>query len=142
MQKILVPFDGSDAAKRAVQFVANSFNASMPVQVNILNIQENPGYLGDYIDQATVRLVEQDLAEKGRKVVLEAAEILQQRAIPHQLHISSGVVAETVVRQADVLGCNSIVMGTRGLGALSGLLLGSVATKVIHLARVPVTLVK
>ncbi len=33
-------------------------------------------------------------------------------------------------------------MGTRGLGRISGLMLGSVATKVIHLATVPVTLIK
>jgi nucleotide-binding universal stress UspA family protein len=32
-------------------------------------------------------------------------------------------------------------MGTRGLGNLKGLLLGSITTKVIHLARVPVTVV-
>jgi nucleotide-binding universal stress UspA family protein len=38
--------------------------------------------------------------------------------------------------------CDAIVMGTRGMGAVSGLVLGSVATKVIHLADVPVTLVK
>jgi nucleotide-binding universal stress UspA family protein len=35
-----------------------------------------------------------------------------------------------------------IVMGARGLGSIQGLLLGSVATKVIHLAEVPITLIK
>jgi nucleotide-binding universal stress UspA family protein len=35
-----------------------------------------------------------------------------------------------------------VVMGTRGLGAVTGMLLGSVATKVIHLSDVPVLLVK
>jgi nucleotide-binding universal stress UspA family protein len=43
--------------------------------------------------------------------------------------------------------CDQIIMGTRGLGAggvaaISGLLLGSIATKVLHLVDVPVTLVK
>ncbi len=33
-------------------------------------------------------------------------------------------------------------MGTRGLGTVAGILLGSVATKVIHFADVPVTLIK
>ena len=33
-------------------------------------------------------------------------------------------------------------MGTRGLGGIQGLLLGSVATQVIHLAKVPITLIK
>ena len=37
---------------------------------------------------------------------------------------------------------NQILMGTRGLGSVSSLLLGSVATKVIHLTDVPLLLVK
>jgi nucleotide-binding universal stress UspA family protein len=44
-----------------------------------------------------------------------------------------------VAREEDI---QHIVMGTRGLGSIQGLLLGSVATKVIHLADVPITLIK
>ena len=40
------------------------------------------------------------------------------------------------------LGVDKIIMGTRGLGGLAGLLMGSVATDVIKNAPVPVTLVK
>jgi len=35
-----------------------------------------------------------------------------------------------------------IVMGTRGMGTVANLVLGSVATKVIHLSHIPVILVK
>jgi nucleotide-binding universal stress UspA family protein len=44
-----------------------------------------------------------------------------------------------VAREEDV---ELIVMGTRGLSARDGLLLGSVATQVVHLAEVPITLIK
>jgi nucleotide-binding universal stress UspA family protein len=47
-----------------------------------------------------------------------------------------------IARFARERGCDQILMGTRGLGAIGSLLLGSVATKVIHLADVPVLLVK
>ena len=40
------------------------------------------------------------------------------------------------------LGCDAIVMGTRGLGTVQTLLLGSTALKVLHLVDVPVTLIK
>jgi nucleotide-binding universal stress UspA family protein len=33
-------------------------------------------------------------------------------------------------------------MGTRGMGAVPNLLLGSVASKVVHLVDIPVTLIK
>ncbi len=54
----------------------------------------------------------------------------------------AGQVAKTVVEVAREQGVDQIVMGTRGLGGIQGLLLGSVATQVIHLADVPVTLIK
>src|SRR6476620_1498709 len=46
-----------------------------------------------------------------------------------------------IVRVAKAEGVDAIVMGTRGMRALGNLALGSTATKVIHLAEVPVTLV-
>ena len=54
----------------------------------------------------------------------------------------TGQVAKTIAEVAREEGVNQIVMGTRGLGGIQGLLLGSVATQVIHLAEVPVTLIK
>lgn len=53
-----------------------------------------------------------------------------------------GPVAETIARIALEQNCDGIVMGTRGLGAVAGALLGSVASQVVHLSDVPVTLVK
>jgi nucleotide-binding universal stress UspA family protein len=53
-----------------------------------------------------------------------------------------GDTAEKIAATARRLRCSSIVMGTRGMGMLGTLVLGSIATKVIHLAKVPVTLVK
>jgi len=50
-------------------------------------------------------------------------------------------VAETIVKYAKRWQCDSILIGTRGLGLTAGLVLGSVALKVIHLAKIPVTLV-
>ena len=47
-----------------------------------------------------------------------------------------------VVEHANRTGCDMICMGTRGMTAMSGLVMGSVATRVLHLARVPVLLVK
>ena len=43
---------------------------------------------------------------------------------------------------ADQLGCDGIVMGSHGMGGVLGVLLGSTAQRVVHLANVPVTLVK
>jgi nucleotide-binding universal stress UspA family protein len=52
-----------------------------------------------------------------------------------------GEPAETIVNFARRNHCAEIVMGTRGLGSFKGLFLGSITTKVIHAARVPITVV-
>jgi nucleotide-binding universal stress UspA family protein len=56
--------------------------------------------------------------------------------------VRSGQPAETIAQVAREEDIQHIVMGTRGLGSIQGLLMGSVATKVIHLADVPITLIK
>lgn len=53
-----------------------------------------------------------------------------------------GAAAETIDRVVRELGADQLVTGTRGLGSLGNLFLGSVAAKVVQLADVPVTLVK
>ena len=49
--------------------------------------------------------------------------------------------AETIVDCAQRSGCDMIHMGTRGMTALANMGMGSIATKVLHLAQVPVLLV-
>ncbi|MBV8739234.1 MAG: universal stress protein [Alphaproteobacteria bacterium] len=53
-----------------------------------------------------------------------------------------GSIAETISRLSHELQTDQIVMGTRGHDAVRRILLGSVATKVVQLVSVPVTLVK
>jgi nucleotide-binding universal stress UspA family protein len=80
--------------------------------------------------------------DKAEEVLAPARRMLEAAGLPYAAHIGIGQPAETIVaHQVDKL-CELIIMGSRGLGAVSGLVMGSVATKVVHLANVPVTLVK
>jgi len=63
--------------------------------------------------------------------------------IAHEfLYRMSDDPATEIVTIANDKQCDAIVMGTRGLGRVETLVLGSVTTKVIHLSSVPVTVVK
>jgi nucleotide-binding universal stress UspA family protein len=80
---------------------------------------------------------------KGSEALLApAAEKVRAAGVPYTTQIEAGDAATTIARRADALQCEGIVMGTRGMGAIANLLLGSVAVKVVHLANLPVTLVK
>ena len=75
-------------------------------------------------------------------MLVEARKVLDDAGRPYRTHVLLGEPATDIVRVARSEGVDLIVMGTRGMGALGNLVLGSTATKVVHLADTPVTLVK
>ncbi|HMM53747.1 MAG TPA: universal stress protein [Candidatus Desulfobacillus sp.] len=141
MRKILVPVDGSPNAERAVRH-AIALAATCPsMEVLLLNVQPE-------IDDIHVRRfmkkeeIEAICETRGGDALRSARELLEAAGVGYAPQVLIGPVAETIARAALEQDCDGIVMGTRGLGAVAGMLLGSVATKVIHFADVPVTLIK
>lgn len=140
MRKVLLPVDGSDSAFHAALYLVEFARQHGPVEVHVVNVQPKPvewqtrGMEKDAInDQLTVD------AHHAMKPILH---VLNEKEISCQTHVKLGDTAETLAALAKELGCDHIVMGTRGLGAISGIVLGSVTRKVLHLATVPVLCIK
>ncbi|MDH1440379.1 universal stress protein [Pseudomonas sp. GD03721] len=143
MRKVLVAFDGSEHSKRALQYVIDFIHdGARPLEVHVLNAQNEPVLYGGYLTASMIEEFNGGLLEKARSVLEEAAATLQAAGITHEVHAVLGNVAEQVNEAVEQLGCDTVVMGTRGLGSFGGLLLGSVANRVIHEVSVPVVLVK
>jgi len=142
MLRILVAVDGSENANRAMEYVLQlAKNFREPLEVHVLNVQP-PVTFGDikrFVGQDALNAYYHD---EGIKTLAAARQRLDKSAVAHTYHIGVGPVAETIVDYAREHGCVQIIMGTRGLGTISSLLIGSVAAKVLHLTAVPVTLVK
>lgn len=137
---ILVPIDGSDNALRALEHALAIARDGRPIHViNVEPPLDDYGMVPAYLTPAKHRRATRERAE----AMLEPAiRRLKRARVPHQAHIVWGDVAPAVARAARRLGCEAIVMGTRGMGAAANLILGSTATKVVHLTKLPVTLVK
>ena len=87
------------------------------------------------------------LAFDGSPSAMRAAELIAGHGgtgakLEKVLLHAPGPAAPAILAEARRRKPEAIVMGTRGEGAVGNLMLGSVATKVVHLAKVPVTLVK
>jgi nucleotide-binding universal stress UspA family protein len=78
----------------------------------------------------------------GRSILTDACKLLDDAGRNYRPHVLIGEPALKIDRVARSERVDAIIMGTRGMGALGNLALGSTATKVVHLAEVPVTLVK
>jgi nucleotide-binding universal stress UspA family protein len=143
MLKLLVPIDGSECSLRALGHAIELAKARAGMAELIL-LQVNPDpilYSEIQVYAETERILE--LQRKQSEALLApAAEKVRAAGVPCRADIERGDAATVIARQADTLRCGGIVMGTRGMSAIGNLFLGSAATKVVHLANVPVTLVK
>ncbi len=140
--KILIPIDGSPSANRAVdQVIAIASMLKDAPQIFLLNVQWNiaSGNVKLFINQQTIN---DYYREQGAAELAVARAKLDAAGLAYAYHISIGMPAEAIVQYAREQQVDQITMGAHGQGALSALLLGSVASKVMHLASMPVLLVK
>jgi len=146
MLRFLVPTDGSEHALLAVEEVVRlAPQLAQPVEVLLLNVQPPVPAQFLLLGEGTPsdkRALEAPLRDAGEAALQAARERLERAKITHACHVEIGHAAETIAEFAKAHHCELIAMSTRGLNAGSGLLLGSVATKVVHLAQIPVLLVR
>ena len=140
MSKLLVAVDGSECSARAVKWAMEAARAC-GAELHAVTVQ--PTFAsGDIRRFVTAEMIETYQREEGEKALAAARRMLDEAGIQWHPHIVVGHVAEALCEFASRNACTQIVMGTRGLGGVAGLILGSVASQVIHAAPVPVTLVK
>ena len=140
MRTILIPCDGSDNALRAVRYAASLAKELSDVHLELLNVQ-------DALPQKVHAALSEQEIERWRAgeadlILQPARQILDAEEVQYQVRTRVGSPANEIARHVHETHCDAIIMGTRGLGAVANLMIGSVATKVIHLVEVPVTLIK
>lgn len=143
MKKILLPVDGSDCSLRAVKHVLalrEQYRSPNDLEIHLLNVQPSlPADVGRFISGDQIKSFHHDQAIQELSGVRSH---LDQAGVKYEFHISVGDPADTIVRFAKENGFQQIVMGTHGRGGVTGLLLGSVASKTLAQSPVPVLIVK
>lgn len=139
MYKFLVAIDGSEHSRRAVAYAARRAK-SVPCRIYLLHVEKpvmawEVGPVSSIEDASAVREVES-------KEVLDASASQFDQATEVERHAAIGEPAATILEQAAKLGVDEIIVGSRGRRPAGAALLGSVAYKVLHDAKVAVVVVR
>lgn len=150
IKHILLAADGSEHSQRATDLAADLaakysvgltilhvlLSGHVPPELRELSDKEVPEYPpmalgGHYIDAELPREVRVDIADK---ILARARERAKQLGAPDvEASWIDGPAADRIIEQARDCGADLIVMGTRGLSELKGLMLGSTSHKVMQL---------
>lgn len=140
MKSVIVPVNGSECALRAVHYLIGAHAEGLRPLIHLVNVQiEVTGDVRQFVASEDVRGYQRehsDEALRGARSLLDAA------SIPCQVHEAAGSVPEQIVRLAESLRCDHLVMGTHGRLALADLLLSSTTLRVLHQTGLPVVLIK
>jgi nucleotide-binding universal stress UspA family protein len=138
-EKILLAVDGSDHALRAANIAGDLARAMKSEIVRIVVVYGKiPSYLGEPNMQAAI---DSRLAEANGILNLAISAL---GAIPGEIHseLIEGSPAEAIIDVAITRRSDLIVMGSRGMGNLAGLFIGSTSQKVVSHATCPVLIVR
>jgi nucleotide-binding universal stress UspA family protein len=140
MYRILVPVDGSDVALRALGHAIRMVRLIGEAEIHLVNVQPPvSGSVGTFVGNENVARFYQ---EESENALADARKLLEREDMPVHAELRIGSTSQSIADYANELPCDEIVMGTRGLGSIGSLVLGSVATQVVHLTELPVTLIK
>jgi nucleotide-binding universal stress UspA family protein len=141
--KILLAVDGSESATHVTEKLIETAGwFKEPLEIELVTVHlplpQVGGFAGSVVSHD---MVEKYYSEEGGKALAPARKLLDAAGIPYVPHILVGEIAQSLVEHTQKTDCKMLYMGTRGMSAMSNLMVGSVATKVLHLCTVPVVLV-
>jgi nucleotide-binding universal stress UspA family protein len=138
---ILLATDGSDCALKAAgaaATLAKQFNAKLTV-LNAYQMAPTYVPLGE---PPSIGMEPEAIDEIQTAVIARTAEVLDEAGVPHATCTVMGYPSEEIIRIAEELKCDLIVVGSRGHSMFKSFLLGSTSDRVVHHAHCPVLVVK
>ena len=142
MLRILALVDGSASSSRAVGYLIEmSALCKEEPDIHLLNVQMRLTQSGIARHVPSADL-DDYYHDEGMAALAPARKLLDKANVRHTFHIGVGDIGETVAKYVKELAIQQIAMGTRALGPVTGMLLGSVTAQVIQAAAVPIVLVK
>jgi nucleotide-binding universal stress UspA family protein len=141
--KILVASDGSKPALHVVRYASNLLRMLSPAShsITLVSVHDDAGlrHARAFVGRDAVASYLRELSDKELK---PAIRLLDASGFPYHVEMRTGHVAQEILACAAKGRFDLLVLGAKGRAALSDLLLGSVAQRLLASAKVPVLLVR
>ncbi len=147
MTHVLVATDGSEQSLKAARHLRSLLDPASLEKVSIIAVvrplaavpfASDFGEEAHAAHQAEVDPAGYSFQQAARKAVDRVAEELREMTTNVDTMVRAGTPADQIIRAADELEADLIVIGGRGKGAMEAIVLGSVAYRVLHHAPCPV----
>lgn len=139
MTRIMIAIDGSQSSMKAIEYVVKRKRRGERIEGYILNVQPAISPRSGLITRGMIKDYQTQESEKA----LGRSEIApMKRYLKADAYMEIGDPATCIVDFANKTKSEEIVIGSRGLGSIKGMFLGSVANKVIQISPIPVVVVK
>ena len=137
--RILVPIDGSENSKKALEF-ALDLSSKIGSALVLVHVVEVPmsSYKQHHVADSLLTVLENSGKTLLKNFETKAASI----GVHCEGVLAHGDPTTQILKVSDRKGCDCIIMGKRGLGRFERMLLGSVSDRIAKLAVVPVVIVK
>ena len=145
-KNILVAVDGSDSSVRAMDVaieLCSTFGATLHL-LHVVREMQVPSNIGRLEDMEKLQRQRHDaLTAVGEQIVNQARRVAQTKGVASvEADMATGDPATAIIKYADKNNDDLIVMGTRGLGQVEGLLMGSVSRKVANTTKAACLIVR
>lgn len=141
-KKILFPTDDSPSSKNALNYVAElalkheSEVIVLHTYYMIKRFNAKPTSYYSYLNKA-----EENMINQGNEILESTKKFLEEKNIKVQTVLEKGNIGSVIVSKIETYNCDVVVMGSRGLGNLTSMLISSASNYVIHHTKCPVLLV-
>lgn len=138
MHSILVPIDGSAYSSRALKHAISILKEGLKAELHVIHVEPPIIPVGEY----PIELLKKSQEVEAERLLKKSCKLLEKAGISYKTYIEFGPVSLGIIEYVKKHGCDHIIMGTRGMGAFGNWIFGSTSNQVIHLADIPITLVK
>ena len=144
---ILVCTDGSEQSIKAVNkaaFISEHLKGVVVTLIHVyyLDTAIISPHANGYVTGEILQRIDGEKKEKGRKILEEAAKVFEQKNIIVNTILTKGHPATTIIEAASKGNFDLVVIGSRGLGGLKKMLLGSVSNAVAQEVETTIMIVK